>query len=91
MTGSLSIGQCNQASGAAPTRSSFSYIVPPNQISNDASNSVPEDLPTPAKLSNAARDAKIKVLEVRLCYLCMYERISEAGVKFEEGKGSGRI
>lgn len=62
MNGSITMGQCNQASGVAPTRMSFSYIVPPNK-NTTTNDSIPEEMSFMAKLSDAARDAKIKTLE----------------------------
>lgn len=69
MKGSLTMGQCNRTADAAPTRLSFEYVVPPGKSSNTGSSDLPEDLPTPAKISNAARDAKIKALEVTSLFL----------------------
>lgn len=65
MTGTISLGQCNLKSGTAPSKAALSYIVPPKIIPSETIEVLPDELPVPAKMSNAARDAKIKTLEVK--------------------------
>lgn len=67
MKGTLSMGQLVRGNGAAPSSVALTYTVPPAKATTSNSNGKPkeEEKSLDLKLSEAVRDAKIKVLEVR--------------------------
>lgn len=59
------MGQRNRGVGGALVHRSFTYIVPPSpSLSSGTNNSTNEELSLPDKIEQAARDAKVKALEV---------------------------
>lgn len=65
LRGEIFLGQRNRGVGGALVHRCFTFIVPPTPSSaSGANNSTNEVLPLPDKIEQAARDAKVKALEV---------------------------